>query len=84
MIDEKKQRFIRDSLLIEAGQDASYGFMESRTNSDDLSYGDHVAETRIPESNPFKKKIDEAKAKKTKRQELKEKKETTIKALLTF
>ena len=88
MIDEKKQRYIRDTLLVEAGQDASYSYMESRKgNSDDVDYSANVGsgeEARIPESNPFKKKVDEAKAKKSKRQELKEKKEKQVKALLTF
>lgn len=87
MIDEKKQRYIRDTLLVEAGQDASYSYMESRKGSDDVDYFANVPlgdEARIPESNPFKKKVDEAKAKKSKRQELKEKKEKQVKALLTF
>jgi DNA-directed RNA polymerase specialized sigma subunit len=88
MIDEKKQRYIRDTLLVEAGQDASYSFMESRKGtSDEVDYFANVGtgeEARVPESNPFKKKVDEAKAKKSKRQEMKEKKEKQVKALLTY
>jgi hypothetical protein len=85
MLDEKKQRFIRDSLLIEAGQDASHSFMQSGSSSDDANFfASSSEEVHIPESNPFKKKLDEAKAKKSKRQELKEKKEKTVKALLTY
>ena len=85
MLDEKKQRYIRDQLLTEAGQDASHSFMESHRNSDDVNYfASSTPEQRAIESNPYKKKIDEAKAKKSKRQELKEKKEKTVNALLTF
>jgi DNA-directed RNA polymerase specialized sigma24 family protein len=86
MLDEKKQRFIRDTLLVEAGQDASHSFMDSNRNSDDVNYfaGGAANEARVPESNPYKKKVDEAKAKKSKRQEQKEKKEKIVNSLLTF
>jgi DNA-directed RNA polymerase specialized sigma24 family protein len=85
MLEEKKQRFIRDTLLVEAGQDASHSFMGSSRNSDDVNYFANTGnDTRVPESNPYKKKIDEAKLKKSKRQELKEKKEKTVNTLLTF
>jgi len=85
MLDEKKQRYIRDTLLVEAGQDASYSFMESAKSSDDINYAAQTGgDVRVPESNPYKKKVDEAKRKKSKRQELKEKKEQQVKALLTY
>jgi DNA-directed RNA polymerase specialized sigma24 family protein len=85
MSEEKKQRYIRDSLLLDAGQDASYGFMESNKNSDDINYfAGGSNEASALESNPYKKKIDEAKAKKSKRQEEKEKKDKLAKALLSF
>jgi DNA-directed RNA polymerase specialized sigma24 family protein len=81
MLDEKKQRFIRDTLLVEAGQDASHSFMQSTSNSDDASYTSNGGSI---ESNPYKKKVDEAKLKKSKRQEMKEKKEKIVNSLLTF
>lgn len=85
MLDEKKQRFIRDTLLVEAGQDASHSFMSSTGNSDDGNYfASTGTEVRVPESNPYKKKVDEAKLKKSKRQEQKEKKEKIVNSLLTF
>lgn len=84
MLDEKKQRFIRDTLLVEAGQDASHSFMETNRNSDDVNYSASGSEARVPESNPYKKKIDEAKIKKSKRQEQKESKERIVSNLLTF
>lgn len=86
MLDEKKQRFIRDTLLVEAGQDASHSFMSSTSNSDDGNYfaAGSGSEARVPESNPYKKKVDEAKLKKSKRQEQKEKKEKIVNSLLTF
>lgn len=84
MLDEKKQRFIRDTLLVEAGQDASHSFMQSGTSSDDASYSSSGSEVRVLESNPYKKKVDEAKLKKSKRQEAKEKKEKIVNSLLTF
>jgi len=84
MLDEKKERFIRDTLLTEAGQDASYSFMESNRNSDDINYSSAGDSGRVPESNPYKKKVDEAKLKKSKRQEQKEKKEKIVNSLLTF
>lgn len=84
MLDEKKQRFIRDTLLVEAGQDASHTFMDSNKNSDDINYSAGSPEARAIESNPYKKKVDEAKLKKSKRQEQKEKKEKIVNSLLTF
>jgi DNA-directed RNA polymerase specialized sigma24 family protein len=85
MLDEKKQRFIRDTLLVEAGQDASHSFMQSTSNSDDASYTSNGgSDARSIESNPYKKKVDEAKLKKSKRQEMKEKKEKIVNSLLTF
>jgi DNA-directed RNA polymerase specialized sigma subunit len=84
MLDEKKQRYIRDTLLVESGHNASHSFMDSGKSSDDINSFASIKEVKTPEYNPYKKKVDEAKAKKSKRQELKEKKEIQVKALLTF
>lgn len=84
MIDEKKQRYIRDTLLVESGHSASHSFMSSDKSSDDFVGYSGGSEVKVTESNPFKKKVDAAKAKKSKRQEAKESKAKTVKALLSF
>jgi hypothetical protein len=85
MLEEKKQRYIRDTLLTEAGQDASYSFNESSKTSDDTNYFVLTqAEIDQQESNPYKKKVDEAKVKKLKRQEIKDKKDKSINSYLTY
>lgn len=93
IIDEQYQRDVRDSLLVENGREASYSYMEKHKSSDDIAYVipteaevQAAAETKVPTSatpSPNRKKIADAK-KKSKRQEMKEKKEQQVNKMLTF
>lgn len=76
LLDEKKHRYIRDSLLVEAGQNASFSFMDSEKKDSDYStYSEPGTkeEEQIVESNPYKKKVEAAKARAA---ELKDKRAT--------
>lgn len=85
MLEEKKQRYIRDQLLCDEGQEASYSFNDSYQNSDDSNYIEVISqEQKVIESNPFRRKVEESKAKKTKRQQEKEQKDKSLKTFLTF
>lgn len=91
MLEEKKQRYIRDQLLFDAGHEASHTFSESGKTSDDVNYfAAPAADTsdRKPTSNPYKRRVDAAKGraeeKKTKRALAKEAKEKQVSSLLEF
>lgn len=67
MMGEKKHRYIRDTLLIQAGCDASFTFMNdgnksgSSMSSDDIVVTDEVP-TEVDEKSVYKPKINEIKS----------------------
>jgi DNA-directed RNA polymerase specialized sigma24 family protein len=90
MLEEKKQRYIRDQLLFDSGHNASHTFMESGKSSDDINYFAASSDEsgRTPTSNPYKKRVDAAKGrtekKKTKCSLAKNAKEKRVSRLLGF
>lgn len=49
---EKRHRDIRDSLLVNAGLDASFGYMEEHSSSQSNDYGsDNISDNAKPETN---------------------------------